>query len=300
MNRKLSRIKRNIPLYIMLIIPMVYILLFKYVPMLGTVVAFKKYNIFKGIIASDWVGFKHFKEAFAAREFRLAIRNTLILNIGGLIINFPFPIVTAILLSEMRYKKVKKITETILYIPHFLSMVVIAGIMYQVFGPRGIVNGLFGRTGANAIPFMTNEISWRLIYWGSGVWSGLGYGMIIYLAAIAGINTELYDAAYIDGAGRWKRIWHVTLPQMRPTIVTMTVMNVGKILSIGFERPYLLSNVAVKNASSVISTYVYSVGLQAGRYDFAAAVGVFQSVICVCMVLIANKVARKLGEEGIM
>ena len=120
------------------------------------------------------------------------------------------------------------------------------------------------------------------------------------LAAIAGINTELYDAAYIDGAGRWKRIWHVTLPQMRPTIVTMTVMNVGKILSIGFERPYLLSNVAVKNASSVISTYVYSVGLQAGRYDFAAAVGVFQSVVCVCMVLIANKVARKLGEEGIM
>ncbi len=284
----------------MLVIPIAYFILFKYVPMGGTIVAFKKYNIFKGMWASPWVGLKNFKEAFAAREFRLAIKNTLILNIGGLLINFPFPIVTAILLSEMRYKKVKKFTETVLYIPHFLSVVVIAGIMYQVFGPRGMVNGGIMALGLKAVPFMTNTISWRMIYWGSGVWSGLGYGMIIYLAAIAGVNTELYDAAYIDGAGRWKRIWHVTLPQIRPTIVTMTVMNVGKILSISFERPLLLGNVAVKSASQVISTYVYSVGLQAGRYDFAAAVGLFQSVVCVAMVLIANKVANKLGEEGIM
>lgn len=284
----------------MLIIPIAYFILFKYVPMGGTIVAFKKYNIFKGMWASPWVGLKNFKEAFAAREFRLAIKNTLILNIGGLLINFPFPIVTAILLSEMRYKKVKKFTETVLYIPHFLSVVVIAGIMYQVFGPRGMVNGGIMALGLKAVPFMTNTISWRMIYWGSGVWSGLGYGMIIYLAAIAGVNTELYDAAYIDGAGRWKRIWHVTLPQIKPTIVTMTVMNVGKILSISFERPLLLGNVAVKSASQVISTYVYSVGLQAGRYDFAAAVGLFQSVVCVAMVLIANKVANKLGEEGIM
>jgi putative aldouronate transport system permease protein len=284
----------------MLVIPIAYFLLFKYMPMGGTIVAFKKYHIFKGMWASPWVGLKNFKEAFAAREFRLAIKNTLILNIGGLLINFPFPIVTAILLSEMRYKKVKKFTETVLYIPHFLSVVVIAGIMYQVFGPRGMVNGGIMALGLKAVPFMTNTISWRMIYWGSGVWSGLGYGMIIYLAAIAGVNTELYDAAYIDGAGRWKRIWHVTLPQIRPTIVTMTVMNVGKILSISFERPLLLGNVAVKSASQVISTYVYSVGLQAGRYDFAAAVGLFQSVVCVAMVLIANKVANKLGEEGIM
>lgn len=284
----------------MLIIPIAYFILFKYVPMGGTIVAFKKYNIFKGMWASPWVGLKNFKEAFAAREFRLAIKNTLILNIGGLLINFPFPIVTAILLSEMRYKKVKKFTEAVLYIPHFLSVVVIAGIMYQVFGPRGMVNGGIMALGLKAVPFMTNTITWRMIYWGSGVWSGLGYGMIIYLAAIAGVNTELYDAAYIDGAGRWKRIWHVTLPQIRPTIVTMTVMNVGKILSISFERPLLLGNVAVKSASQVISTYVYSVGLQAGRYDFAAAVGLFQSVVCVAMVLIANKVANKLGEEGIM
>ncbi|MCR5279214.1 MAG: ABC transporter permease subunit [Lachnospiraceae bacterium] len=284
----------------MLCIPLAFFILFKYVPMVGTIVAFKKYNIFKGIWASEWVGFKNFEEAFKAKEFATAIKNTLILNIGGLLINFPFPIVTAILLSEMRYKKVKKFTETILYIPHFLSMVVIAGIMYQVFGPRGMVNSAITAMGFQAVPFMTNTTSWRIIYWGSGIWSGLGYGMIIYLAAIAGVNTELYDAAYIDGAGRWKRIWHVTLPQIKPTIVTMTIMNVGKILSISFERPLLLGNVTVKGAAQVISTYVYSVGLQAGRYDFAAAVGLFQSVVCVCMVLIANKIAKKLGEEGIM
>lgn len=295
-----TKIKKNIPLYIMLAIPMAYILLFKYVPMVGMVVAFKKYNIFKGIWDSPWIGFDNFKEAFGANEFKIAIKNTLILNIGGLVINFPFPIFVAVLLSEMRNKKLKKLTETILYMPHFLSMVVIAGIMYQIFGARGIVNDILRSFGMEPFGFMSNAGSWRAIYWGSGVWSGLGYGMIVYLAAIAGVNTELYDAAYIDGAGRWKRIWHVTLPQIKTTIVTMTVMNVGKILSISFERPFLLGNVLVKNASSVISTYVYSVGLLAGRYDFATAVGVFQSVVCVCMVLIANKVAKKLGEEGIM
>lgn len=284
----------------MLAIPMIYIIIFKYVPMAGMAVAFKKYNIFKGVWASPWIGLDNFKEAFKAAEFRNAIKNTLILNIGGLVINFPFPIICAVLLSEMRNKRFKRLTEIILYMPHFLSMVVIAGIMYQIFGARGIVNDAIKSLGFEPISFMAKAGSWRAIYWGSGVWSGLGYGMIVYLAAIAGVNTELYDAAYIDGAGRWKRIWHVTLPQIKTTIVTMTVMNVGKILSISFERPYLLGNVLVKDAASVISTYVYSVGLQAGRYDFATAVGVFQSVVCVCMVLIANRVAKKLGEEGIM
>lgn len=297
---KWSRVKRNIPLYIMLAIPMIYIIIFKYVPMAGMTVAFKKYNIFKGVWASPWIGLDNFKEAFKAAEFRNAIKNTLILNLGGLIINFPFPIVCAVLLSEMRNKTFKRFTEVILYMPHFLSMVVIAGIMYQIFGAKGIVNDVIRALGFESVSFMANAGTWRAIYWGSGVWSGLGYGMIVYLAAIAGVNTELYDAAYIDGAGRWKRIWHVTLPQIKTTIVTMTVMNVGKILSISFERPYLLGNVLVKDTASVISTYVYSVGLQAGRYDFATAVGVFQSVVCVCMVLLANKVAKKLGEEGIM
>lgn len=292
--------KRKASLYLMLLVPMLYFIVFKYLPMGGIVVAFKEYNIFGGIWDSPWVGFKYFKEAFAAKEFQTAIKNTLILNLGEMLINFPFPIVLAIFLNEMTHMRMRKATQTILYLPHFLSMVVVAGIVYQVFGSRGIVNSVLGALGSEPVNFLADSSKWRAIYWGTGVWMGAGYGMIVYLAAMAGINVELYDAAYIDGAGRWKRIWHVTLPQIRPTIVTMTIMNVGKILSIGFERPYLMGNVLVQDVASVISTYVYSVGLQAGRYDFATAVGLFQSVVAVCMVLAANWTAKRLGEEGIM
>lgn len=295
-----TRFKRDIPLYIMLAIPMIYIIIFKYVPMWDAQIAFKKYNIFKGVTDSPWVGFQWFREAFAAGEFKVALKNTLILNLGGMLINFPFPIILAILLNELTHTKLKKFTQTVLYLPHFLSMVIIAGIVYQMFGANGMVNNVLNSIGIADVNFMGNSSSWRMIYWGSGVWAGVGYGMIVYLAAMAGINIELYDAAYIDGAGRWKRIWHVTLPQIRGTIVTMLIMNVGKMLSISFERPFLLGNVLVKDVSSVISTYVYSVGLQAGRYDFATAIGLFQSVVSLAMVLAANKVAKKLGEDGIM
>lgn len=216
-------IKHSIPLYIMLVIPLLYIIIFKYAPLGGIALAFKQYNIFQGIWASPWVGLRHFKEVFAAHEFRTAIKNTLILNLGELFINFPFPIVLAVLLNEMSRKRIKKITQIVLYLPHFLSMVVIAGIVYQVFATNGIVNNVLGSFGIEAVNFLGDSGKWRAIYWGSGIWMGAGYGMIVYLAAMAGINVELYDAAYIDGAGRWKRIWHVTLPQIKPTIVTLTI-----------------------------------------------------------------------------
>ncbi len=293
-------VKKRISLYIMLAIPVMYFLLFRYAPLVGLVVAFKKYNIFQGMFASPWVGWTNFEAAFKNHEFWRALGNTLILNLGELLINFPFPIVLAILLNEMRWEKTRKFTQTILYLPHFLSTVVVVGIIQQVFGPRGFVNNALVSVGLQSINFLGSSSLWRIVYWGSGIWTGAGYGMIVYLAAIAGINTELYDAAYIDGAGRWKRIWHVTLPQIRPTIVTLLVMNVGKVLSIGFERPYLMGNILVNDVSQVISTYVYSVGLQAGRYDFATAVGLFQSVVALVLVFAADSVAKKLGEEGIM
>ena len=284
----------------MLFIPIIYFIVFHYLPLGGIVVAFKQYNIFQGIWASPWVGLAHFKEVFASGEFRTALKNTIVLNLGELFITFPFPIVLAVLLNEMSNQRMKKLTQTVLYLPHFLSMVVIAGIVYQVFGTSGIVNNVLSSFHIGPVNFVGDSSKWRAIYWGTGIWMGAGYGMIVYLAAMAGINVELYDAAYMDGAGRWKRIWHVTLPQIRPTVVTMTIMNVGKILSISFERPYLMGNVLVQDVSSVISTYVYSVGLQAGRYDFATAVGLFQSIVAVCMVVAANQVAKRLGEEGIM
>lgn len=284
----------------MLFIPIIYFIVFHYLPLGGIVVAFKQYNIFQGIWDSPWVGLAHFKEVFASGEFRTALKNTIVLNLGELFITFPFPIVLAVLLNEMSNQRMKKLTQTVLYLPHFLSMVVIAGIVYQVFGTSGIVNNVVSSFHIGPVNFVGDSSKWRAIYWGTGIWMGAGYGMIVYLAAMAGINVELYDAAYMDGAGRWKRIWHVTLPQIRPTVVTMTIMNVGKILSISFERPYLMGNVLVQDVSSVISTYVYSVGLQAGRYDFATAVGLFQSIVAVCMVVAANQVAKRLGEEGIM
>ncbi len=284
----------------MLFIPIIYFIVFHYLPLGGIVVAFKQYNIFQGIWNSPWVGLAHFKEVFASGEFRTALKNTIVLNLGELFITFPFPIVLAVLLNEMSNQRMKKLTQTVLYLPHFLSMVVIAGIVYQVFGTSGIVNNVLSSFHIGPVNFVGDSSKWRAIYWGTGIWMGAGYGMIVYLAAMAGINVELYDAAYMDGAGRWKRIWHVTLPQIRPTVVTMTIMNVGKILSISFERPYLMGNVLVQDVSSVISTYVYSVGLQAGRYDFATAVGLFQSIVAVCMVVAANQVAKRLGEEGIM
>lgn len=291
---------KKISLYIMLFIPIIYFIVFHYLPLGGIVVAFKQYNIFQGIWDSPWVGLAHFKEVFASGEFRTALKNTIVLNLGELFITFPFPIVLAVLLNEMSNQRMKKLTQTVLYLPHFLSMVVIAGIVYQVFGTSGIVNNVLSSFHIGPVNFVGDSSKWRAIYWGTGIWMGAGYGMIVYLAAMAGINVELYDAAYMDGAGRWKRIWHVTLPQIRPTVVTMTIMNVGKILSISFERPYLMGNVLVQDVSSVISIYVYSVGLQAGRYDFATAVGLFQSIVAVCMVVAANQVAKRLGEEGIM
>ena len=294
-------LKKNWPLYVMLLIPMAYVILFKYVPMAGLAIAFKDFNVFKGIWGSEWVGFKYFAEAFQKVEFWKSVKNTLIINLGDLLFCWPFPIFLAIVMSEMSRKSLAKWTQTILYIPHFLSNVIIFGIIFQVFGPTGAVNNVLRALGnTETIGFLTNVTSWRLIYWGSAIWEGAGYGMIVYLAAIAGINTELYDAAYMDGAGRWKRIWHITLPQIKPTVVTILVMNLGKILSISFEKPYLMANAVVRDEVQVISTYVYSVGLQAGRYDYAAAVGIFQSVVALVMVLTANWAAKKLGEEGIM
>lgn len=287
-------------LYLMLILPFLQIILFKYKPMLGTVVAFKKYNIFKGIWDSPWVGFTYFKEAFASNMFWTAIKNTLVLNIGDLIVGFPIPIFLAILLYEVSNKKVRSVTQLITYLPHFLSWVIIGGIITQVFSNAGMVNTLLKSLGFAQVDFLSNPQSWRIVYWISGIWQGAGYSLIIYLAALTGVDTSLYEASYLDGAGRWRRIWHITIPQIRPTITTMLIMSLGKVMAISFDRPYMLGNALVKDTSEVISTYVYSVGLGAGRFDFAAAIGLFQSVVGVVMILSVNKLVKKLGEEGIL
>lgn len=293
-------LKNSWQLYAMLIIPVVYMILFKYKPMLGVVVAFKKFNVFQGIWNSPWIGLANFEEAFSSRDFWNALANTLILNIGDLIIGFPIPIFLAIFLNELRSSKIRKTTQTLLYLPNFLSWVIIAGISTQLFSSSGLVNNLLNALVFGTVNFLTNSFIWRIVYWFFGVWQGAGYSLIVYLAALMATDASLGEAAYIDGATRLQRIWYVTLPQISSTITVLLIMQVGKLVSISFDRPYMMGNSLVRDASDVISTYVYSIGLAAGRFDFATAVGLFQTVVGVVLVLSANAVIKKMGQEGIV
>ena len=293
-------LKNTWQLYAMLIIPVVYMILFKYKPMLGVVVAFKKFNVFQGIWNSPWIGLANFQEAFSSRDFWSALANTLILNIGDLIIGFPIPIFLAIFLNELKSSAVRKTTQTLLYLPNFLSWVIIAGISTQLFSSSGLVNNLLNALGIGTVNFLTNSFAWRIVYWFFGVWQGAGYSLIVYLAALMATDASLGEAAYIDGATRLQRIWYVTLPQISSTITVLLIMQVGKLVSISFDRPYMMGNSLVRDAADVISTYVYSIGLAAGRFDFATAVGLFQTVVGIVLVLSANAVIKKMGHEGIV
>ncbi len=303
MKRKGKRsnfIKANWQLYLMVLVPLIYMILFKYKPMIGTVVAFKKFNIYKGIWDSPWVGLANFQEALASADFWNALWNTIILNMGDLIIGFPIPIFLAIFLNELRSESLKKTTQTLLYLPNFLSWVIISGIATQLLSSTGLVNNVLGLVGIESIPFLSNSFLWRFVYWFLGIWQGAGYSLIIYLAALMATDPSLGEASYIDGATRLQRIWYVTIPQISSTITILLIMQVGRLITISFDRPYLMGNTLVKDSASVISTYVYSVGLAAGRFDFATAIGLFQTVVGIILVLSANKVIKKMGQEGII
>lgn len=293
-------LRNNWQLYAMLLIPVIYMILFKYKPMLGVVVAFKKFNIFQGIWDSPWIGLANFREAFSSKDFWDALKNTLLLNMGDLLIGFPIPIFLAIFLNELRSSKVRKVTQTLLYLPNFLSWVIISGIATQLLANTGLVNNIINAMGGESVPFLSDTGIWRFVYWFSGVWQGAGYSLIVYLASLMATDASLGEAAYIDGATRLQRIWHVTLPQISSTITVLLIMQIGKMVTISFDRPYLMGNTMVRDASNVISTYVYSIGLAAGRFDFATAVGLFQTVVGVVLVLTANWVIKKMGQEGIV
>ncbi|WP_248924077.1 ABC transporter permease [Paenibacillus hamazuiensis] len=287
-------------LYLLIGLPIVYFLLFKYVPMYGAAIAFKDYNIFQGVLGSEWVGFDNFRQLFAMSQFYQVVRNTLLLNVLDLLFSFPAPIVLAILLNELRVVWFKKAAQTILYLPHFISWVIIGGLVYQMFANNGgLVNNLIQALGLQPIPFLTDKNNWVLVYLGTGIWQSAGWGTIIYLAALTGVNKELYEAAEVDGAGRLKKIWHITLPGIRSTIVVMLIMQLGHIMSIGFERPYVMSNPLVMDYAEVISTFVYKAGLQSAQFSIATAMGLFQAFIGMIFVISANAVAKKFGEQGI-
>ncbi len=290
-------LKRDWQLYALLFIPMLFIIVFKYLPMAGLSIAFLDYKPIKGFIGSEFIGLDVFKQIFASKDFYKALKNTLVLNCLDLIIGFPAPIILAIFLNEIRCKCFKKVTQTVLYLPHFLSAVIVAGLAYQLFASHsGYINILLGKN----IPFLEENYRWIATYVLSGVWQGMGWGTIIYLAAITGIDAELYEAATVDGAGRWRKIWHITLPGIKGTIVVMLIMSLGRIMGSSFERPYTLSNPMVMQVSDVIATYVYREGLANRHYNVATAVGLFQSLVGLVLVLLSDKFAKALGEDGIV
>jgi len=285
----------------MLIIPiMIYILIFRYGPMYGVVIAFKDYRIGDGIWGSTWVGLKHFIRLFKSYEFYQILRNSLLLNVYSVVFQFPVPIVLALMLNEVKNRYFKRTVQSILYLPHFLSWVILGGIVIQMVSPStGIVNTIIKAFGREPIYFMSSKIWWVIIYIVSGIWKEAGWGSIIYLAAISNVDPELYEAAYIDGANKWRQTWHITLPAIKPTIVILLIMRMGSMISVGFDQIYVLSNDYVREVSEVFATYTYRMGIQNVQYSYTSAIGLFQSVVNFIMLLGTNFLAHRMGEQGI-
>ena len=296
-------IRRYWQLYALLALPLLYLIVFKYAPMIYIQIAFKKYKLNMSVWEMPLAknnGFEYFIKAFGSKDFRLALKNTIKLNLLDLIIGFPAPIIFALILNELPFPKFKKTIQTIAYMPHFLSWVIISSLALQLFAPGdGLVNVVIEKVTGQSFPFLNDPDCWVGTYIGVGVWQSFGWNSIVYLAAIAGINQELYEAADVDGAGRFRKMWNITLPSIRPTIVVLLIMNLGNILGGGFDRPFAMSNNLVLRASEVIATYVYKTGIKGLQFSLTTAVGLFQSVVGVFFLLMANWLSRKLGERGI-
>lgn len=296
-------IKRYWQLYALLLLPIIYFVVFKYLPMEYIQIAFKEYKITQSPWQMEWTsnnGMKYFMKAFENKDFIRSVRNTVFLNLLDLVVGFPAPIIFALILNELVFKRFKKVVQTIAYMPHFLSWVIIYSLALQLFAPtNGLINVLITNLGGEAIPFLNESKHWVATYIGLGVWQNFGWGSIIYLAAIAGINPELYEAAAVDGAGRFKRMWHITLPGIKSTIVVLLIMNLGGIMGGGFDRPFAMRNTLVLDVAEVISTFVYVNGIKGLKFSLTTAVGLFQSVVGVIFLLTANFISRKLGERGI-
>lgn len=300
----LTYMSRYWTLYLLLVLPITFFAVFRYVPMMYIQIAFKKYSIVKSAWQMPWAanhGFEFFIRAFSNRDFLFALRNTLMLNVLDLVFGFPSPIILALILNELRFKRFKRVTQTIAYMPHFLSWIIIYGMALQLFAPTtGLINIVLNRMGLQSVPFLNQSTHWVITYVFLGIWQSVGWNTIIYLAAITSINPELYEAAAMDGAGRMGRIWHVTLPGLRPVITVLLILSLGRILASEFDRPYALSNNLVKNVSSVLATFIYIYGIRGLQFSLTTAVGIFQSVVGLVFLFSANAFARRFGERGVL
>lgn len=298
-----KKIRARWQLYLLLFLPLAYIIVFAYIPMSGLIIAFKDYDFRKGIFDSPWVGLKHFQNFFQSYKFKLVLKNTLTLSIYSLAVSFPIPIVFALLLNSMRNRRYAKLIQTVTYVPHFISTVIIVGLLTQILSNRtGIYGTLYtlitGETGPN---ILASGPLFKHIYVWSGVWQNMGYNAIIYIAALAGVDTSLHEAAMIDGATKVQRIRYIDFPTILPTATIMLILAVGQIMNLGYEKVLLMQNDLNLNYSEIISTYVYKVGLASGitNFSLSAAISMFNSVINFILLLTVNKITKKLSGSGI-
>ena len=288
--------KRNQAIYLMAVPVLAYYILFHYAPMYGAIIAFKDFSPGKGIIGSPWVGFKHFVDFFNNYYFWTILRNTLLINIYGLLWGFPAPIIFALLLNELRNNSFKRTVQTVTYLPHFISIIVICGLIRNFTGTDGLINDIISSFGGERSNLLTRPEMFRTVYISSGIWQGIGWGSIIYLAALSCIDPALYEAAKIDGAGRWKQMLNITIPGIAPTIITLLILRMGRMLSLGFEKIILLYNPLTYDTADVISSFVYRRGIIDASFSFASAVGLFNSVINCCLIIAANKLSRRFSD----
>ena len=290
--------KKHPWLYIMLIPGLLYFIIFKYIPMVFLPIAFENYVPFSGMLGSQWVGLKWFEYFFKSSWWRY-LSNTLILSVMSIAFTFPAPIILALLLNEMRSLHYKKITQTLLYVPHFISIVIVVSITYVIFGTDGIVYKLTTQLLGHSVDYLGDPKIFRWMIVGQNIWKETGWGTIIFLAALTNVDTQLYEAAMIDGANRAQRLWHITLPAIRSTIVLMLVLRMGSVLDTGYEHLILMANSLNRTVSQTLDVFVYQSGIQNAQYSYASAVGLMKSVVSVVLVVSANKIAHALGEDGL-
>ena len=296
----LKRIIKYREMYLLFLIPFVYLIIFKYVPILGNVLAFRKYSASAPLFGTRWMGLTYFKMLFEDVNFYNRFLNTVVLSIENLVIGFPIPIIFALLVNEIKNKNAKKFIQTVSYLPHFISIVVVVGFINKLLSPNsGAINMLRLNLGMNSINYIAKPEWFRTIYIVSEIWQNMGWNAIIYIAALSGVDSQLYEAAMIDGAGRWKQTVHVTIPGIMPTIVITLIMSVGSMLAIGYEKVLLLMNNLNKETADIISTYVYRLGIVDSNYSYSTAVGLFNAVVGLILVCSANYVCRKVSDTSL-
>lgn len=288
-------------LYLMLLPGILFFVIFKYVPLYGIVIAFKDYDIFQGVWQSDWVGLQNFRDVFHYTDFWIILRNTIVISVYKIIFGFPAPIAIAILLNEIGNRFFKQFIQTILYLPHFISWVVVSGIVLAIMSPNnGVVALVYEFLGLEPKNLLSDPHSFRAILIASDIWKDLGWGTIIYLAALTQVDPSLYEAAVMDGANKWTQIWRITLPSIRNVIILLLILRIGFLMNAGFEQILVMQNAAVLDVSEILDTFVYKYGLLKGNYSFATAVGLFNSIIALILVVGAQWISKLFGEEGLL